>query len=114
MEKPDQYRASRVLGARTLEARRRRSIVFGSISVWITVGGRTLGHLMNIEISATGMLLSKFNLLYFDYYSQGFLGIRVCSASDVLNENFKHLILSLHHQNPIVVSELTLVYIIKG
>ena len=39
-------------------------------------------------------------LLYFDYYSQEFLGIGVSSASDVLNENFKHLTLSLCHQNP--------------
>ena len=56
MEKLDRYRSSWVLGARTLEARR-RSTVFGSIFVWIIIGGWILGHLMKIKISTIGMLL---------------------------------------------------------
>ena len=48
---------------------------------------------------------SNLYLLYFDYYSQRFLDIGVSGASDVLNENFKHLTLPLCHQNLAVVSE---------
>ena len=39
-------------------------------------------------------------LLYFDYYSHGFLGIEIFCASDILNENFKHLTLLLCPQHP--------------
>ena len=56
MEKSDRYRPSRALEASTLEARRRRSTVFGSIFMWIIIGGWTLGCLMKLEISAIGML----------------------------------------------------------
>ena len=39
-------------------------------------------------------------LLYFDYYSHGFLGIWVFGALDVLNKSFKHLTLPLRHWKP--------------
>ena len=65
MKKLDRYEASRVLGARTLEARKRMSAVFGSIFVWITIRGWTLEHLVKIEISATGI----FFILIYIYYA---------------------------------------------
>ena len=99
-EKSDRLVAGWVLGARTLETRWRRSTVLGSIFVWITIGGWTLGCLMKIGLALQVFFKSKFILLYFDWYSQEFLDIRVFDASGVFNENFKILILLLCHRNP--------------
>ena len=55
---------------------------------------------MKIGLTLQVFFWSKFILLYFDWYSQEFLGIRIFDASDIFNKNFKYLILLLHHQNP--------------
>ena len=43
----------------------RKSDVFGSIFVWIIIEGLTLGHLVEIEISAMGIFL----ILIYIYYA---------------------------------------------
>ena len=62
--KPDRHEASRVLGARTLEARCRRSAILDLIFVWITIGGQILEYLVKIEISIIDIPVVH---VYFNY-----------------------------------------------